>query len=263
MLLENRTALVTGGAGRIGRAISDVFLREGAAVVMADLDEKRVAKAAAELGAEYPGKVAWTAGDQSKPEDAARFVAEAEAKLGLPDILANAHGIFPNCPLVDVTVEEWDSVFNVNVRGTMLTCQALARRWIDARVKGAIINISSGAAKSGRPGGAHYSGSKAAVDALTHVFAIELGPHGIRVNAIAPGLILDNVITEESDDLHPYVNLTLKGTPIGRTGSPYDIAEAAAFLASERSGWTTGAILEVTGGTHTGRTHMPTTRQLR
>lgn len=263
MLLENRIALVTGGAGRLGRAIADVYLREGASVMIADLDEKRAKATAAELGEKYPGKVGAVAGDQSSKEDTIRWVAEAEATLGLPDILANAHGIFPNCPMLDVTVEEWDSVFNVNTRGTMLTCQALATRWIDAGIKGAIINISSGAARSGRPGGAHYSGSKAAVESLTHIFAIELGQYGIRVNAIAPGLILDNVVTEESDELHPYVNLTLKGTPIGRTGSPYDIAEAAAFLASDRSGWTTGAILEVTGGTHTGRTHMPFTRQLR
>jgi NAD(P)-dependent dehydrogenase (short-subunit alcohol dehydrogenase family) len=263
MLLENRTALVTGGAGRIGRAIAEVFLREGASVVVADLDGKRVTQFADELSAHYPDKVAAVQGDQSKPEDAARWVAEAEASLGLPDILANAHGIFPNCPMLDVTVEEWDSVFNVNTRGTMLTCQAIARRWIDEKVKGAVVNISSGAAKSGRPGGAHYSGSKAAVESLTHIFAIELGQHGIRVNAVAPGLVLDDILTEESEDAHPYVNLTLKGTPMGRTGSPFDIAEAAAFLASERSSWTTGAVLEVTGGTHTGRTHMPFTRQLR
>lgn len=263
MLLENRTALVTGAAGRIGRAITEVFLREGAAVVMADLDGPRVRRLAEELGAGRPGRVAAVQGDQSREEDARRFVEAAEATLGLPDILANAHGIFPNCPMLDVTVDEWDSVFNVNTRGTMLTCQALARRWVEAGVKGSIVNISSGAARSGRPGGAHYSGSKAAVDLLTHIFAIELGQYGIRVNAIAPGLILDNVMTEESADAHPYVNLTLRGTPIGRTGSPFDIAEAAAFLASDRSSWTTGAILEVTGGTHTGRTHMPFTRQLR
>ena len=263
MLLENRIALVTGAAGRLGRAISEVCLREGASVMLADLNENRVKAVAAEFGERNPGKVGWVAGDQSQKEDVAGWIAEAEATLGLPDILANAHGIFPNCPMLDVTVEEWDSVFNVNTRGTMLTSQAIAKRWIDKGVKGAIVNISSGAARSGRPGGAHYSGSKAAVESLTHIFAIELGQYGIRVNAVAQGLILDNVVTEESEELHPYVNLTLKGTPIGRTGSPYDIAEAVAFLASDRSGWTTGAILEVTGGTHTGRTHMPFTRQLR
>lgn len=263
MLLENRIALVTGGAGRIGRAIADVYLREGASVVVADLDKKRVEKVAEELSVIYPGRVAAVSGDQSNAEDAANFIAEAEATLGLPDTLANAHGIFPNCSMLDVTVEEWDSVFNVNTRGTMLTCQAIARRWIDKFIKGSVINITSGAARSGRPGGAHYSGSKAAVELLTQIFAMELGQYGIRVNAVAPGLVLDDVMTAESEDAHPYVNMTLRSTPIGRTGSPYDIAEAAAFLASDRSGWTTGAILEVTGGTHTGRTHMPFTRQLR
>jgi NAD(P)-dependent dehydrogenase (short-subunit alcohol dehydrogenase family) len=263
MLLENKTALVTGAAGRLGRSISEVYLREGAKVVMADLDSGRVNAAAAELAEAYPGKVFAVQGDQSRYDDVQRMVAEAEEYVGTPEILANAHGIFPNNSMLDVSVEEWDSVFNVNTRGTMLTCQALARKWIEAGIKGSIINISSGAARSGRAGGAHYSGSKAAVEMLTHVFAIELGQYGIRVNAVAPGLILDDIVTEPSEEQHPYVNLTLEGTPIGRTGAPIDIAEAAAFLACDRSSWTTGAVLEVTGGTHTGRTHMPFTRQLR
>ena len=263
MLLENKTALVTGGAGRLGRAIAEVYLREGAKVVLADLSGPRVAELAEALAITYPGKIFAVQGDQSLQGDVVRMVAEAEQLIGVPDILVNAHGIFPNCSMLDVTVEEWDSVFAVNTRGTMLTCQTLAHRWIDTKVKGSVINISSGAARSGRAGGAHYSGSKAAVDLLTHIFAIELGPYGIRVNAIAPGLILDDIVTEPDENLHPYVNLTLQGTPIGRTGAPIDIGEAAAFLASDRSSWTTGAILEVTGGTHTGRTHMPFTRQLR
>ena len=262
-LLNGKVALITGGAGRLGRATAQIFLREGAAVVLADINAEAVHRASGELENTCPGKLAAVSGDQSRPDDVSRFIGEAEQALGLPDILVNTHGIFPNCPLLEVSVEEWDSVFAVNTRGTMLTCQAIARRWIDAGVKGSIVNISSGAARSGRPGGAHYSGSKAAVEIMTHIFATELGPHGIRVNAVAPGLVLDNVMTEESDDAHPYVNLTLRGTPIGRTGSADDIGEAVAFLASDRSEWTTGAILEVTGGTHCGRTHMPLTRQLR
>lgn len=263
VLLENRIALVTGGAGRLGRATAEAFLREGASVALADLDAARVKTVAGELSVAHPGKVHAIGGDQSNKVDAVRFVEEAETALGLPDILVNAHGIFPNCPMLDVTVEEWDSVFAVNTRGSMLTCQAVAHRWIDAGIGGAIVNISSGAARSGRPGGAHYSGSKAAVEIMTHIFAAELGQHGIRVNAIAPGLVLDEVMRETSEDAHPYVNMTLKATPMGRTGSAADIAEAAVFLASDRSDWTTGAILEVTGGTHCGRTHMPFTRQLR
>jgi NAD(P)-dependent dehydrogenase (short-subunit alcohol dehydrogenase family) len=263
MLLENRAAIVTGGAGRLGRAIALTLAREGAGIVVADLDRARAAAVAEELAKVSSRPVSYVVGDVSRESDVLRFVEEAEAAIGLPDIVVNAHGIFPNCPVLEVTLDEWDAVFAVNTRGSMLTGRSFARRWIERGIKGAIVNISSGAATSARAGGGAYTGSKAAVNALTHVMAIELGPHGIRVNAVAPGLVLDNVITEESEDLHAYVNMTLKGTPLGRTGAPQDVAEAVAFLASDRSAWTTGAVLEVTGGTHCGRTYMPTTRNLR
>ncbi|WP_210495244.1 SDR family NAD(P)-dependent oxidoreductase [Microvirga antarctica] len=263
MLLTDKVAFVTGGAGRLGRAIVTTFAREGAAVVLADLDPARAEEAAREISGKTNGRVIAVTGDVSQAADVARMVEEATQAVGLPDILVNAHGIFPNVPVLDVDPDVWDRIFAVNVRGSMLPAQALARRWITNGVKGSIVNISSGASRSARAGGAGYAGSKAAVNLLTETLAIELGPHGIRVNAVAPGLIMDNVVTEESDALHPYVNMTLRGTPMGRTGHANDIAEAVAFLASERSAWTTGAILEVTGGTHCGRTYMPTTQGLR
>ncbi|MGO4832951.1 SDR family NAD(P)-dependent oxidoreductase, partial [Rhizobiaceae sp. 2RAB30] len=103
MLLENRTALVTGAAGRLGKAIAEVYLREGAKVMLADIDATRLTALANELGARHPGRVASVAGDPATKEDAVRFVAVAEETLGLPDILAHAHGIFPNCSMLDVT----------------------------------------------------------------------------------------------------------------------------------------------------------------
>lgn len=264
MLLENRIAFVTGGAGRLGRAIAVACLREGARVVVADLDAARARAAADALGAPA-GAVAAVAGDVSDPDAVGRMVEEAEGALGLPDVLVNAHGIFPNIPVLEVKPEDWDRIFAINVRGSLLPIQALAGRWIERGVRGAIVNISSGAATSARAGGAGYNGSKAWVSQMTEVMAIEFGPHGIRVNAVAPGLIMDEVWTREAaDDLHPYAELMLRGTPLGRTGHPNDVAEAVVFLASERgSPWTTGAILAISGGSHCGRTHMPLSRNMR
>lgn len=256
-LLEGRTALVTGGAGRLGRAIVATMQREGAKVALADRDAARLSEAMSALSS--PGVQA----EVTRPEDVSRMVAEAEAAIGPLDTLVNAHGVFPNRAFLEMTPEEWDAPFAVNVRGAMLTCQAVARLWVERGTKGAIVNLSSGASRSARAGGSHYAGSKAALNLMTEVMAIELGPHGIRVNNVLPGLILDRVMTEESAEAHPYANQMLAGTPMGRTGAPSDVAEAVAFLASDRAPWITGAMLEVTGGSHCGRTHVPLSGNMR
>lgn len=243
MLLEGRTALVTGAAGRLGHRIVTGLAAEGASVAAVDLG---VAE----------GAVAITA-DVGVEADVERAVAEAEAALGPVDCLVNCAGFVPNRPLLEMDVDEWDKVFAVNVRGTMLTSRALARRWVERGTKGSIVNLSSIAARSARAGGSHYCSSKAAVSMLTHVFAVELGPHGIRVNAVAPGLVVDEVLTEATVDTNPYVAAMLEATPLGRTGSPDEVADTIAFLLSDRSRYTTGAIVDVTGGIHCGRTHMP------
>lgn len=263
MLLENRIAFVTGGAGRLGTAVAQVLMREGADIILADRNGPAVKVRAEELDGTDGRRVVAVTGDVSDKPSVTQMVDESAQKLALADIVVNAHGIFPNCPVLEVEPDAWDEVFAVNVRGSMLVIQAHARRWIEAGTKGAIVNISSGAARSARAGGAHYTGSKAAVNMMTEVMAIEFGPHGIRVNAVAPGLILDDVVTVTSPDRHPYVNMMLEGTPLKRTGTGNDVAEAVAFLASDRSAWTTGAILEITGGSHCGRTHMPLTQNLR
>jgi NAD(P)-dependent dehydrogenase (short-subunit alcohol dehydrogenase family) len=258
MLLNERTALVT-GAGRLGQATAAAVIREGGHVVLVDRDKTALAQAAAALKEKTGADVETVVCDLSLESDVDRMFEEIRPF----DTLVNAHGIFPNRPILEMTVEEWDRVFAINVRGSMLTCRGAAPRWTKSGVKGAIVNISSGASRSARPGSSHYAGSKAAVNMLTEVLATELGPHGIRVNAVLPGLILDDVVTEESLDRHPYINMMLKSTPLGRTGHADDVAEAVVFLASDRAPWVTGAMLEVTGGSHCGRTHMPFTQQLR
>ena len=209
------------------------------------------------------GRAATATGDVSIPADVDRALDALERSLGPADVLVNAHGIFPNRPILEMDDEEWRRVFDVNTMGTMNTCRAVARRLVSRSAPGSIVNVSSGAATSARAGSGHYASSKAAVNMLTHVLAIELGPHGIRVNAVAPGLVLDEVLREGDSHDSEYVRLMLRGTPLRRTGSPDDVAPAVVFLASERSRWTTGAILEITGGSHCGRTHVPLSRELR
>lgn len=261
MELAGRSAFLTGG-GRLGRAIALELARAGASVGVFDRHEDAGSAVAGAVHA-AGGRAVSYVGDVSRTDDVERALDEHERQAGPVDVLVTAAGIFPNTPILEMDDAEWDNVFAVNTRGTMICCRAVARRLVARGAPGAIVNISSGAATSARAGGSHYTGSKAAVNMLTHVLAIELGPHGIRVNAIAPGLILDEVLREGQRHGSEYVDLMLRGTPLRRTGAPEDIASAVVFLASDRSPWTTGAILEITGGSHCGRPHVPLSRDLR
>jgi NAD(P)-dependent dehydrogenase (short-subunit alcohol dehydrogenase family) len=242
MIFDGHVVLVTGGAGRLGRGIAAAFAREGAAVVIGDLKPALVGLRGFAV-----------AGDVADPAQAEAMVEQAEALAGPVTVLVNAHGIIPTLRFMDMTAEAWDEVFAINVRGTMLMCQAVARRWMARNVPGSIVNISSSASRAARPGRTHYSCAKAAVNMLTEALAIELGPNRIRVNAVAPAMVLDRVYTEADPGARPYTRFVVQGTPLGRTGSPGDVAEAVLFLASDKSGWTTGTVLDVTGGAHVAR----------
>ena len=153
------------------------------------------------------------------------------------------------------------------MRGTFIAAREAAKRMLTSGVAergvGRIVNIASIASQTVLPGLSVYCGSKAAVNLLTHVLAIELGPHGVRVNAVAPGLVLDQVYRPGDQHEFAYVTQSLEGTPMQRTGSPDDIAEAVVFLAGRNNPWLSGSILPVTGGSHCGRTHVPLSRGLR
>lgn len=259
--MAQRGVLVTGTGGRIGSAIARKFAEAGDRVVVSDRDSERAAWAAQSLQGE-PGSITPIAADLTSESDVERLASQAIAAAGPISVLVNCAGIFPNCPVVEMATDEWDTVYAVNVRAPFLLARAIGRHMIEQGRGGSIVNISSSAGESARTGGSHYCGSKAALNMLTKTLAIELGPHKIGVNAVAPGLVLDQALQEPfPEDINPYVRSLTRGIPLGRTGRGEDIANGVFFLCSDEAEWISGEILGVNGGSMAGRTHLPPSRR--
>jgi NAD(P)-dependent dehydrogenase (short-subunit alcohol dehydrogenase family) len=239
--LSGKVALVTGAARGIGRAIALRLAAGGAAVAVADLDEAGARKVAGELGG---GRALALAGDVSVEREANALVDRTVAELGGLDVLVNNAGIWVIKPLEETTPDEWDRQQATNLRGVYLLC----RRAIPAlrRGPGCIVNIASMAGFRFTVPHVGYAATKAGVIATTRDLAVELAPDRIRVNAVAPGPIdtqgLRRNLSEAEQKAFEARFL------LGRIGRPEDIAEAVAFLASERASYITGATLPVTGG---------------
>jgi 3-oxoacyl-[acyl-carrier protein] reductase len=247
----NHVVLVTGAGAGIGQGIARAFHAAGARVALGDMREAGLNRTAAELGDGVFSQVV----DVRDAAGVARFVESAEKALGPITVgVANA-GIYPNSPVLEMTVDEWDAVMETNVRGVFLTCQAVARCMVANTIAGKIITISSGAYNSGRVGASHYCASKAAVVMFTKVLALELAGRHVNVNCIAPGLITVN--SEGSPISREYIDALMKQIPWGRAGLPADIAHAALFLASPYAEYMTGEVLAVNGGTSAGRAFLP------
>ena len=251
-----QVVLVSGAGAGIGLQIARAFHDAGAGVALGDIRPEALTRARERLGAGAP---VWTGPvDVRDPDAVATWVAGAESALGAITVgVANA-GIYPNTPVLELSVDEWDRVMETNVRGVFLTCQAVARSMVARGQGGKIITLSSGAAISGRPGAAHYCASKAAVSMFTRVLALELAPQHINVNAIAPGLI--QVEGEVSPISPEYVTAMTGLVPWGRIGQPADIANAALFLASPLADYLTGEVMAVDGGVSAGRAGLPLSR---
>lgn len=258
-----RVVLVTGAAGRIGSTIVEAFARLGDQVIATDLQHEQLQARWAQR-TEFAHPIILLSADITDETAVEQVVETVVRQVGPPAILVNCAGIFPNTPVVEMPTAEWDQVFAINLRAPFIFCRAVARQMLAHQVPGVIVNISSGAGSSARTGGSHYCGSKAALEMLTQVLAIELGTHHIRVNAVAPGLILDEVIEQPVPaDTNPYVTTLLHGIPLGRTGRPEEISDAVVFLCSPQASWITGTILGVNGGSQAGRTHLPPSNSAR
>ena len=244
MRLENKKAIVTGGAGGIGRATSLALAAEGAAVAVVDLNAEAAEAVAQEIRAAGGTAIAIAADVASEP-DIERVIATSLQELGGVNVVFNNAGIIRRTTAVETTVEEWDRVFGVNVRSIFLMCKHVVPI-MEAAGGGSIINISSMAGENKNVHMASYGSSKAAENHLTRNIAFDLGPKGIRVNAIAPGATktaaLKSVLNPEIE------KAMLKHTPLGRLGEPDDIAQAVAFLVGPSAAYITGETLHVNGG---------------
>src|SRR6266516_2675173 len=245
---DDRVAVVTGGSNGIGRAITEALAGEGARVVICDLSDSGYFAA-------NPA-VATVTGDVAEHGLADRVLAEAVTRWGRVDVLVNDAAAYPDGTLLEMQPDAWDRVFRVNVTGAFMMMQAFVRhRASRAGADGAVVNISTGSARNPRPGGAAYSASKAAVETMSKVFAMELGPRGIRVNVVAPGYIDVREWSDAYPDRAPEElrAALVRSIPLGRAGHPRDIAEAVLFLGSDAAANITGTILEVDGGSNAGR----------
>jgi NAD(P)-dependent dehydrogenase (short-subunit alcohol dehydrogenase family) len=258
--LSGQTALVTGGATGLGFAIAAELGTAGARIGLNDLTRERVDAACDRLAAAGVECAGFAADVRDRPA-IEEMVQGIEERWGAPDIVVANAGIYPNTPFLEMTEEEWDRVFDINVKGTFLTCQAAARSMAAARVEsGRIVVLSSGAANAAIRGWSHYCASKAAVAMLARAMALELAEHGIRVNAVLPGYIDVDEGGSHLDE--SYKSAARAAIPIGRPGTPEDIARAILLLVSPLAGYITGTSLVVDGGSSTGRPNLrPITRK--
>ena len=244
--LADKTAIVTGASKGIGASIAKALAAEGAAVVINYSSSKAAANEVVDGITAAGGKAVALQADMSKQADIDRLFAKSKKAFGQLDILVNNAGIYEFSPLEKVTEEHFHKQFNLNVLGLLLASQAAAKAFNSSG--GSIINISSIVSTLAVPQGAVYSGTKGAVDAITRSLASELGPRGIRVNAIRPGMV-ETEGTQSSGIAESDMRKQIEAqTPLGRIGQPQDIAGVAVFLASNDSSWITGETFVISGG---------------
>ena len=248
--LESKVALVTGASKGIGAGIAKALASAGAAVVVNYASDRPGAEAVVNAITKDNGRAVAAQADVSKPADVARMFAEAERTFGTLDILVNNAGVYATMPLEAMTEEEFHREFNTNVLGPMLVIRESLQHF--GPRGGSIINIGSAASRLHPPGYSVYTASKAGLDAVTGVLAKELAPRKIRVNSVNPGATFSEG-TRAAGLLgmgSEFEKHSLALTPLGRIGTPADIAKVVVFLASDDSGWLTGEIILASGGLH-------------
>jgi NAD(P)-dependent dehydrogenase (short-subunit alcohol dehydrogenase family) len=259
--LGGRVCVVTGGAQGIGEACARRFAREGASTVIADIADERGQALAAELGALY---VHCDVGDKAQVDAAVAQVLQAHGRI---DVLVNNAGIFRAADFLDVTEADYDAVLRVNLKGSFLMGQAVARAMVEApprpaadgrASRGAIVNMSSVNAVLTIPTISTYNMSKGGLNQLTRVMALSLADKGIRVNAVAPGTIATELAAQSVLTSEEARQRIMSRTPMRRLGEPSEVADCVAFLASDAASYITGEIVVIDGGRMTLNYTVPT-----
>ncbi|MFO1455439.1 MAG: glucose 1-dehydrogenase [Steroidobacteraceae bacterium] len=241
---DGKVAIVTGSSRGIGRAIAETLARDGATVVINYSKSADAAKQAVDEIVAKGGKAIAIQADISKVEDVRRLYAEVQEKLGHIDIVVNNAGILPPAvPVEKETEATWDTVFGL-LKGTYFSMQEASRRVTNG---GRIINLSSSTTRGWSPGYSIYAGSKSAIEQFTRSLSRELGPRGITVNSVIPGLTDTDMISDYTPAIREAV---AKNTTLGRLGKPQDIADVVAFLASDDGRWITGQQVVANGGSN-------------
>ncbi|MDR1061009.1 MAG: 3-oxoacyl-[acyl-carrier-protein] reductase [Clostridiales bacterium] len=244
MELDGKTALVTGSARGLGRAIAWQLASMGASVVLNDIEASDSIDATAEEFAAQGFRVAVAKGDVRSPDDAKRICKTAVDAFGSLDILVNNAGITRDKPMAMMSEADWDDVLDINLKGSFLCLKAASRYMIRQR-GGTIVNVASVAGVMGNPGQANYSASKAGLIGLTKSAAKELAPRNITCNAVAPGVIISKMTDALPDKVKENY---MSSIPLSRFGTPEDVAGVIGFLASGAAGYVTGQVLHIDGG---------------
>ena len=245
--LQGRVALITGAQQGIGRAIAEAAGREGASVVVQYLDNRDAAEQVGDAVESFGSEARIVQGDVGVRSDCMKAF-QVGQELGGIDLLVNNAGIFPRSSFLDLDDDEWNQVQNINVAGGFRCLQIMARELVQAGKPGTAVNLSSVAFFRNSARGTHYAASKGAIVGFTRSVSTELAPHGIRVNAIAPGIVdtaqpRDGMTEEE-------IKVASDLVPLGAMATPDEIADVAVFLSSEASRHITGQTLQVNGGTN-------------
>ncbi len=243
---KGKKVVLTGAGGIIGGWIAHAFAAEGAHVCLTDRAIDGIERRKVELPGS--GHLAFAA-ELTDAASLSKFAAFVEAEWGAPDILVNNAGIYPSGFLLDISVDDWDAMFDINLRAPFVLSQLFAKQMVASGKGGSIVNISSGAARKMRTTVVPYCTSKTALDRLTKGFALELAEYGIRVNAVEPGFAAGSDVSTLTDD---HVTNVTAAIPLGRASSAQDVAAAVLYVTSEAGSYVTGATLTVDGGNSIG-----------